>query len=289
MIIWLASYPRSGNTLLRTLLYQTMGLASVTDENDESDKGLDNSNRFMIGLADRPHPWDEFYRTASESRKLFLVKTHRPPRDDFPAIYVVRDGRKSCLSYSHFHRSFSPETHPSLLDVVLGNDYYGNWSGHFKTWATRKNTLLVSYEDLVKASESLVAKLATHLGYCGPIAAWQNPFDQLHQAHPNFFRQGETEWQNDPEWPLWIDALFFHLHGDLMIKLDYCTPEAVSAARSNLPNDFLPLLNKAHCLVTEKKQFEQICADRQLVIEGLKHACDERLNLIQALNNREVK
>src|SRR6185437_16369502 len=34
MIVWLASYPRSGNTLLRTVLYQTLGCGSCSAEID---------------------------------------------------------------------------------------------------------------------------------------------------------------------------------------------------------------------------------------------------------------
>ena len=32
MILWLASYPRSGNTLLRTIVHQTMGIGCYDSE-----------------------------------------------------------------------------------------------------------------------------------------------------------------------------------------------------------------------------------------------------------------
>lgn len=285
MIVWLASYPRSGNTLLRTVLWQTMGLQSTSDV-DKRRQPLDEETRRLFGGFERSQPWDIFYPAAQTSPEVALVKTHLPPRDDYPAIYVVRDGRKSCLSYAHFHETHSGNPHPSLMDIVLGDDFYGDWSSHFHCWHARRNTLLVRYEELVNASAELLVALAAHIGYRGSIQPWRNPFAELNQSHPDFFRQGMIEWQNDPKWPAWINSLFFQLHGELMIALGYVSPESASAACADIPAEFLPLLAKCESLIAEKRNLSQVCSERLQVIEGLKQACDERLTLIEKLHEQ---
>ena len=122
MIVWLASYPRSGNTLLRTVFWQTMGLASYSDEPGEAALNtLTETALRATGKIILDRNWDVFYKEALSSEKVYLIKTHRLPRDNQPAIYIVRDGRNSYLSYSSFHRKTSPPPHPSLLDLLIGN------------------------------------------------------------------------------------------------------------------------------------------------------------------------
>lgn len=284
MIVWLASYPRSGNTLLRTVLYKTMGLESASDEVGEKKVvGLTEVSRRSAGIIEIPGSWENFYQAATQSDEIFLVKTHRPPRDNQPVIYVVRDGRKACLSYSRFHQRFTSQPYPSLLDIVLGDDFYGGWSEHYRAWVGRENTVMVRYEDLVNAPSVLLRELAGRVRYSGEIVPWKNPFDQLHQENPDFFRKGEVGWQGAPDWTPWINAIFFYLHGDLMIELGYASPEMVAEAKSDIPEDWLDLVEVSRRLLSEKKQLERICDDRQVVIDGLKQASDERLELIHKL------
>src|SRR6478609_26138 len=135
MIVWLASYPRSGNTLLRTILKQSMGLSSRSDSMDENDHAKEGDVWASdVGVEGILSDWSTFYRQACGSDEIFLVKTHRPPVDDQPAIYVVRDGRKACLSYLHFDRRFRKGT-KSLAEIVVGIDRYGDWSSHYHAWA----------------------------------------------------------------------------------------------------------------------------------------------------------
>lgn len=284
MIIWLASYPRSGNTLLRTVLYKTMGLESASDEVGEKNfLGLTEAAQRSAGMIEIPGVWEKFYQAATQSDEIVLVKTHRPPRDRQPVIHVVRDGRKASLSYSHFHQRFTSQPYPSLLDIVLGDDFYGGWSEHYRAWAGRENTVMVRYEDLVNASSVLLRELAGQVRYSGEIIPWDNPFDRLHQENPDFFRKGEVGWQGAPDWTLWINAVFFYLHGDLMIELGYASPEMVAAAQSDIPKDWLELIEVSRRLLSQKKQLERVCDDRRAVIAGLKQASDERLELIHKL------
>lgn len=278
MIVWLASYPRSGNTLLRIVLKQTMGLGSYSDELLKV--GFSEAVSEEFGHLSRDEPWDSFYKKASASNELYLVKTHRPPRDNQPALYVVRDGRKVCLSYSCYHQRFTPPPYPSLLDLVVGTDFYGGWSEHFHSWMGRRNTVMVRYEDLVNASGTLLQEIAEQARYTGEILPWHNPFELLHQDNPDFFRKGEVAWQGDLSWTPLINGIFFHLHGPLMVKLGYANPEVVAEAKSGISEECLELVEVSRRLLSEKTQLESIFSERQAIIDGLKQAADDRLAVI---------
>jgi len=131
MIIWLASYPRSGNTLLRTILNQTMGLGSYFDEPilpniGEKDKESEEFWRSKIavvadtiGILPMTGSWESFYKKAAASNKAHLIKSHLPPRDDQPAIYLLRDGRSALVSYYHYHQNYLKKQKLLMMKKIL--------------------------------------------------------------------------------------------------------------------------------------------------------------------------
>jgi hypothetical protein len=129
----------------------------------------------LLGHTELEMPWPEFYSKASLSSDIYLVKTHLPPRDDQPAIYVVRDGRSAIMSYFHYHRRFLPEVKRSLIELVLGCDYYGGWSTHYVSWSPfrRGRTLIVRYEDLVSGADAVICRIAEFIEYSGPLRSGQ--------------------------------------------------------------------------------------------------------------------
>lgn len=280
MIVWLASYPRSGNRLLRRILYETMGLKS------HSDRKL----KFQLNAVDggllRGQPYDEInYDEASRSDQIFLVKTHHLPRDGQPTLYIVRDGRKSCLSYQYFHQCKTPAPFPTLLDVVLGNDLFGSWSTHYRIWAAHGNLMLLRYEDLVAASEDLLREIACFIGYTGSVRPWVNDFDDEQRKAPGLVREGRVSWDNnDPLWSSMIDAVFFQLHGDLMVELGYVNAETRAQHCASIPHGWNELIDAACTYLGECNAARKICDERYTVIEELKNACDERLELIKKLS-----
>lgn len=286
MIIWLASYPRSGNTLLRTVLNQTMGLKSVSDEvGERTIVGQSSASLEITGITEIEGNWEEFYQKATQSREVFLVKTHRPPRDNQPAIYVVRDGRSACLSYSRFHQQFTRPSYPSLLDLILGCDFYGDWSNHYRLWAERDNTFIIRYEDLINISDDILKKISRHVHYADKVVTWKNPFSILHNENPNFFRAGGAAWQGDASWTAWIDCIFFYLHGNLMIELGYSTANDFAEKIKLISKDTVELLETSRRMVMNIKNMQTVCDERQIVIDDLKQVCDERLALINQLSS----
>lgn len=192
-LVWLASWPRSGNTLLRIILYNCFGLQSTSHYSKDLQC--------------------EFTR-----RDASFVKTHDNPENTRPAIYVIRDGREACVSYSHFMRDC-----PSLRYVIEGDSiaWFGSWSDHLKAWnpLERPHTLLLAYEEMLTEPGKAVAKLAQFLqqepkGYTLPT------FQYLHDISPVMFRAGTNVTWKEEMTGSDLD-LFYELHGETMEKYGY--------------------------------------------------------------------
>ena len=270
MIVWLASYPRSGNTLLRTILKQTMDLGSYSDEMPPATIGFTEVAHKEIGHLPLVGSWDAFYEMASASTDLYLVKTHLAPRDDQPVIYVVRDGRCSLVSYRNYHQNFFPEYSGGLADLVLGVDYYGGWSEHYTEWCSgQRQVLLLRYEMLLNASPALLQSIAEFLGHDGPRQNWTNPFNKLQIENADFFRVGKSEWQGAPEWSELVNGAFFLLHGDLMNALEYSNDQSTKKVIAALAPEFIEFVHVAKSIQRQKASLEKICQERLQVINML--------------------
>jgi hypothetical protein len=152
---------------------------------------------------------------------MYLVKTNDYPVNHAPAIYVVRDGRSSIVSYYHYLNKIVQKTTP-LMDVICGNVPFGSWSDHYRRWApaTRPDTLLLRYEDLVNSRAHVINTVATYLDVA-PNARGEVPdFSKLQKLDSRFFRAGSDD-RNIAE----IDGnelkVFWLFHGELMERLGY--------------------------------------------------------------------
>ena len=220
MIVWLASFPRSGNTLLRIILKDVFGVGTHSIYDDMLDIGADTGLSALVGHVHHGEAMTEFVAGATTSEERHYVKTHGYPTDDQPALYVVRDGRSSVVSYWHYRNEIVGSS-CALEDVVLGDDFVGLWSEHVASWAfsKRPNTLVLRYEDLTAGDPKALASIGEFLGL-EPIAAFDVDFQALHAAAPKFFRSGSNA-KNIEELDASCPALFDALHGETMKKLGY--------------------------------------------------------------------
>ena len=178
MIIWIASYPKSGNTYLRSfissyyfskkgkfdfdLLFNILQFPSIkftkkkiNSELEASESWIYNQQQFFSG--DKIH----FIKTHSSLNQhngnKFTTKNL-----SLGAIYIVRDPRNLITSMTH-HYSLSYEQaynkmvneKQTLLEKSTDNDYsnftfLGSWSSHYKSWKNNTDfkTLFIKYEDL---------------------------------------------------------------------------------------------------------------------------------------------
>ncbi len=221
MIVWLASYPRSGNTLLRTMLYRHFGVRTFSLYDDHTDIGADAKLAELVGHRSHGMKPQDFVEMASPRTRRFFVKTHGPPgnRED-KAIYVVRDGRAATVSYFHYNRDIL-KWQVSLTQVLTGDAWAGSWSGNVRDWvfSERPNTLVLRFEDLVARKAGSLERIADFIAL--PILAREGiEFADLNAANPAFFRKGSNA-SNAAELDDASLKLFWSLHGETMVRLGY--------------------------------------------------------------------
>lgn len=139
-IIWLASYPRSGNTFLRTVLWHCFGLRSASIYPNDLGGKQELAN-YVGHIEHGPNQPIRFQMGG-----LPLLKTHELPSDNHPAIYVVRDPRAASVSLWQFNKQKIP-----LQAIITGKLPFGTWAHHVGIWKPweRPNTLLIKYEDMI--------------------------------------------------------------------------------------------------------------------------------------------
>jgi len=222
--IWLASYPRSGNTFLRLLLEQVFGLPTYSKHCVEGENYHDPSADPLENASPLPPDWRRLIGKTPRAQPA-LIKTHSQPEDDSPAIYIVRDGGPAIDSYYRYCQSFETER-PSLTAVITGACHFGNWSDHYRAWQpqTRPRTLFLRFEQLVRQPAEVISQLAGFLQR-QPVSGAPPSFAELHAQFPDFFRRGSnrdfaTEWS-----PVQL-SLFNLLHGPVMCELGYRLPDS---------------------------------------------------------------
>lgn len=239
MIIWLASYPRSGNTFFRILLKQIYGINTYSIHNDPLFDKLKGSAE-VVG-----HKKLEMnYEKMATSKQIFFVKTHNLPYDNYPAIYLVRDGRDSLISYAHYIISFQEKStitnFYNKIKTLFGGDeyaeilkklilssnskYYNNWSENVTQWMNRDGlTFLIKFENLIENPLDSIATAMQALpieNHNFKINASLPSFEELHTQWPDFFRQGKSGgWQTKMSQEL--QDLFWEHHGIVMNEIGY--------------------------------------------------------------------
>ena len=150
-IIWLASYPRSGNTFLRTVLWHCFGLRSASVYPNDLGGKQELAN-YVGHIEHGPNQPIRFQMGG-----LPLLKTHELPPDDHPAIYVVRDGRAASVSLWQFNKRKIP-----FQAIIAGQLSFGTWSNHLAAWKPweRSNTLLIKYEDMISDLPLVLSKVS---------------------------------------------------------------------------------------------------------------------------------
>ena len=216
LITWLASYPRSGNTLLRTILKRCFGQPSqsIYDDADFSDPELS----LLVGHEVVGDDAQSFIARARQAGRSLYVKTHEmPPADKHPAIYVVRDGRSAAVSHLHYMREILGRD-MTLAEVIEGKAGQ-SWSQHVRAWTPRPHTLLVRYEDLATGDAATLKKISAFIGR-PQLHSFDISFESLHALNPEFFRIGSDS-ANILEMDGEAQRLFERLHGETLRALGY--------------------------------------------------------------------
>lgn len=230
MLVWVASYPRSGNTLFRVVLHRTYGVPTASLYRGETEEtGPLASVARAMGAVPLPLRPDEL----AERPERWFVKTHELPTPDHPAVYLVRDGRDALVSHAHYILDYDrgdggaarrPDLYRETLRMLIETDTsFGGWGGHVQSWlARRAPTAVVRFEDLVRTPLAGVREAMRRLGI-GPAELPERPlpaFEDLHRLAPRFFRRGRPGgWRDGMSDDL--HRLFWRRYGGAMRRLGY--------------------------------------------------------------------
>jgi hypothetical protein len=206
-IIWLASYPKSGNTWVRAFLANLLSNARHPVDINSLDRFCrsltargyydDVSGKSSIGAdeAETLALRDQVQRVfCAGSQDNVFIKTHSrfgterglklvAPEFTAGAIYVVRNPVDIVVSAaSHYGVSIDVmvkcmedahfRTQATDFHVM---DYIGSWSGHVASWTSSGHPKLhvLRYEDLCTAPDATFLKLAQFLGLNPPLERLQ--------------------------------------------------------------------------------------------------------------------
>ncbi|CAN5392631.1 sulfotransferase domain-containing protein [soil metagenome] len=219
MIIWIASYPRSGNTLTRAILHRSFGLEtySVYSEHRVKPRIVEHVGAVLHGKQRQ-----ELIDWARASRESVFIKTHElpPDGDGDLAIFIVRDGRAATSSYHRFLQVKSTAAY-SLGQVVAGTPPLLSWSDHARAWRTYPHGRLLTlrFEDLISLPARLLEKLSAFIGY--PILReFDLTFADFQDVDPVIYSRGYDA-PGIAEIESICSALFWSRHGDMMQVLGY--------------------------------------------------------------------
>ncbi len=187
-IVWISSYPKSGNTWIRVALNLALtGHLNLNKIQINSFSGLmlyhvkDLKKLVMPG--DVRHFWEKAQNSIVsklDENALICLKTHNVSGDiggvKFPStrftagfIYIVRDPRDVAVSYSnHFNISID-----DAIKVIMKEDnfifkssslyrseYISSWNNHVLSWSKSKfPRLILKYEDLLDDAYHCFEKL----------------------------------------------------------------------------------------------------------------------------------
>jgi len=201
MIIWLASYPKSGNTWIRSFLTSILHTSEGNiDFNDLKKLGDQYPLRSQFkkfikdfnNINEIKNSWINSQELLNLDNKIKFFKTHHVNckigsssftnlDNTLGVIYIVRDPRNVITSIKyHYQKSSYQEAKQFIFDenrwlgIVKKNNYnirdhdfptlISSWKTHYNSWKiVKKNFLLIKYEELLLNPNNEFKKLIEYL------------------------------------------------------------------------------------------------------------------------------
>ena len=189
MIFWISSYPKSGNTWIRTFI----STYYFTNNNTFNFTYLKNIKQFphekffekdITNINSAIKNWDEAQRNINIKNKNIFLKTHSAlatinkfpftsKKHSIAGIYIVRDPRNVITSLSNHYQlnfdqalEFMTNSKKYLINKKNINNFanftfLSSWSEHYKSWKNNKQfkILFIKYEDLEKNPLKIFKKI----------------------------------------------------------------------------------------------------------------------------------
>ena len=184
MIIWIASYPKSGNTWLRSLIssyfFSKNGVFNFNQLANIKQFSCNNINSSEINSTNYQaivsKNWIPTQEIINKDKKIHFLKTHNAicsingnsftnQNNTVAAIYIIRDPRNVITSISnHYNLSLqdSLEFIKNKRKIIFPNkkkinhhddfNFISNWSDHYSSWKNINFApiKIIKYEDLTR-------------------------------------------------------------------------------------------------------------------------------------------
>ena len=199
MIIWLASYPKSGNTWVRLFLKSYLSddkkKFSINEKRDDEFK-IERFPNIKV-FKDMQINYDNFFEISKNwitiqdrinlNNKLNILKTHNAmctvnknkftnKENTLGAIYIVRDPRDVAVSFSYHMGKTLTEIVNNMINKeylisesdfttekkVSGSTLLSSWSNHYNSWKNYKS-IIIKYEDLVRNTADKFYEIVLYL------------------------------------------------------------------------------------------------------------------------------
>jgi hypothetical protein len=199
-IVWLASYPKSGNTwtraFLHNLVHATSGEAQAQQINELNQFSMTSAAKAyfneVLGFSPTDKHLDQIAAARARVQRymadlvegLIFVKTHQAlavdrghPTINFSvtsgAIYIVRNPLDVAISYAH-HLGQSIDAAIEAMNLKNAEtavtdsqvyELYGSWSQHVLSWTRKPHRAIyvMRYEDMLAEPQKTFGALARHL------------------------------------------------------------------------------------------------------------------------------
>jgi hypothetical protein len=188
-MIWLVSYPRSGNTFFRNILFHVYGL---------------NSKAFYL----------ENEKLCRVDQSVTVTKTHHLPEDtpigpEDTVVYLVRDGRDAIVSMANQVTNITKVGsgfRENIYAILFGRgkEFFGGWSRHVTEWRGSAD-VVIKFEDLVSDPLQEVEKLRNFMTLPDPDVSQMPTFESQKSGQAEykgrdsnlFFHKGQVGgWKN---------------------------------------------------------------------------------------------
>ena len=198
MIFWIASYPKSGNTWLRTLLsayyyskdgiYKESLIKNIGQFPEKKHfQGFDYLPKVVI---DTSRYWIKAQERINHDKKLRFFKTHNvygsinehkftDKTNSIGCIYIVRDPRNVITSLKNHYELSYPEAlewmiNPKKyiydyenLEEYSDFQFISSWENNYKAWKSQRDfpIKIVKYEDLMDKTYSVFLEIIEFINH----------------------------------------------------------------------------------------------------------------------------
>ena len=189
MIIWIASYPKSGNTYIRSFLSAYYFSQKGKFEFDQllnifQFPGTKFSKKDCFSFEDAAKNWIYNQNQFFNKEKFVFLKTHNTlkrykniefttNKETAGAIYIVRDPRNIISSMCHHYSLNLNQAYETLVnnDASLSEKsvngdcsnftFLSSWADHYKSWKETKKfkVLIIKYEELRNNKEKIFREI----------------------------------------------------------------------------------------------------------------------------------